>query len=219
MLTTLDSLMKLASERFDIEEDEHKKEFSPRTSSFGKYIMRSTSFSDSSSYCSSPVTPRSVLPELMKYSSRSGDSPRSSCASPLLLSLRVQAVGKLNPIDIKRLSFQMSPTHIHKIEQESTREVEEDDKASNYGKDSPEELVFHLDTTEELDTPTQPFAIKEVRLSLSPNNLEHQTKSPKPEKSPLAQQEPVTATVSSPSVPPPTPVSYTHLTLPTKRIV
>ncbi|XP_068466950.1 uncharacterized protein At4g04980-like isoform X2 [Phaseolus vulgaris] len=202
MLTTLDSLMKLASERFDKEEDEHKKEFSSRSNSFGKY--RSTSFSDSSSsYCSSPVTPKSVLPEFMKYSSRSGDSPRSSCSSPLLLSLRVQAVGKLNPIDIKRLSFQMSPTHVHKIEQEYTREIEVDDKASNHGKDSPEELVFHLDTTEELDSPTKPFAIKEVRLSLSTNHTEPQQKSPKPEKTPLAQQEP--EPVSSPSVTPPSP--------------
>ncbi|WVZ25873.1 hypothetical protein V8G54_004417 [Vigna mungo] len=207
LLTTLDSLIKLASEKFDIEEYEHKKEFSPGSSSSGKHIMRSTSFSDSgSSYCSSPVTPKSVLPESMRHSSRSGESPRSSCASPLLLSLRVQAVGKLNPIDVKRLSFQMSPTLIHKMEQESTREIKVDDKASNDGKDSLEELVFHLDPTEELDPQTQPFAIKELRLSLSPNQTETQPESPKPEKTPLPQQEPVPVQ-SSPSIPqsPPSP--------------
>ncbi|CAJ1936398.1 unnamed protein product [Sphenostylis stenocarpa] len=210
MLATLDALMKLASDQFDVEEDEHKKELSPRCSSYGKYIMRSTSFSDSSySYCSSPPTPRSVLPELTKHPTKSGDSPRSSCASPLLLSLRVQAVGKLNPIDVKRLSFQMSPAQVHKIEEESsTRETEEDDKATNHGKDSPEELVFHLDTTEELDSPTndhkkatKPFAIKEVRLSISSSHTEPQPKSPKLEKAPLVQQE--SLPVSSPSITPP----------------
>ncbi|QCD84315.1 hypothetical protein DEO72_LG2g4667 [Vigna unguiculata] len=204
LLTTLDSLINLASERFDIEEYENKKELSPRSCSFGKHIMRSTSFSDSSSsHCSPPVTPKSVLPESTRQSSRSGDSPRSSCASPLLLSLRVQAVGKLNPIDVKRLSSQMSPTHIHKMEQESIREMEQvDDKASNHGKDSLQNLVFHLDTTEELDPQTQPFAIKEVRLSLPPNHTQTQPQSPKPEKTPLPQHEPQPV-LSSPSVTPP----------------
>lgn len=208
MLTTLDCLMKLASERFDIED--HKKEFSPRSSSFGKFIMNSSSFSDSSfSYFSSPATPKSVLPaELMKYSARSGDSPRSSCASPLLLSLRVQAVGKLNPIDVKRLSFQMSPTQFHKIEKElSNKEMEMGDKASNHGKDSSEELVFQLETTEELDSiindhmkTTNPHGVKEVgRLSLSLCPRQFQQNSPKPVQTPK-QEEPIP--VSTPSVTP-----------------
>ncbi|XP_027348356.1 uncharacterized protein At4g04980-like [Abrus precatorius] len=185
MVATLDCLMKLASERFDIEEDDQKKEFSPRSSSFGKFIMRSSSFSDGSfSGCSSPSTPRSVLPELMRYSSR-GDSPRSSCASPLLLSLRVQAVGKLNPIDVKRLSFHMSPTHIHKTEDESTGEIEVDDKTTNHGKDSSEDLVFHLDTTEESNSTSddhkktaKPQAMGEVDLPLSPRQLQQQSHEP-----------------------------------------
>ncbi|RDX90615.1 hypothetical protein CR513_27501, partial [Mucuna pruriens] len=206
MFVTLDCLMKLASERFDKEEDDHKKELiSPRSSSFGKF-SGSSSFSDCSfSASSSPGTPKSVLPELMKYSSRSGDSPRSSCASPLLLSLRVQAVGKLNPIDVKRLSFNLSPSQIHKIEEEHSREMEVDDKASNHGKDSSEDLVFHLDTTEELldgttDDHKKTTTTEEVRLSLSPIL---QPRSPKPTQTPPLQQESIPVTLSSPL--PPTP--------------
>ncbi|XP_061375567.1 uncharacterized protein At4g04980-like [Gastrolobium bilobum] len=63
MLATLDCLIKIANEMFDImEEDEPKKEFSPRPSSFGKVISSSSSSnSDSSFPCSScPVTPKSV---------------------------------------------------------------------------------------------------------------------------------------------------------------
>ncbi|XP_061349458.1 uncharacterized protein At4g04980-like [Gastrolobium bilobum] len=213
MLATLDCLMKLENERFDImEEDEQKKEFSPISSSFGKYIMGSYSFSESSfSSCSSPVTPRSVLPELMKYSARSGDSPRSSCASPLLMSLRVQAVGKLNPIDIKRLSFQMSPTHIHKIEEEPTREMEVDDKATNPGKDSSEDLVFDLDTTEESDSTIdnvhkkkyEPQAMEEVELPLSPRQLQPQSPKPAPTPSLFRQAQLNVSSLPSISNPPP----------------
>lgn len=213
MLATLDCLMKLASERFDsMEEDDQKKEFSPRSSSFGKLIMGSSSFSDSSfSPSSSPVTPRSVLPELMKYSARTGESPRSSCASPLLWSLRVQAVGKLNPIDVKRLSFHMSPTRMEtqssKIEEEPAREMEEDDKVSAV-KDASEDLVFDLDTTEEPDYDHEKRAktqqMGDIVLTLSPRSLQLQPKSPKPaETPPLLQQAPSLA----PPPPPPSPAT------------
>ncbi|KAK7362891.1 hypothetical protein VNO77_05016 [Canavalia gladiata] len=207
MLATLDCLMKLVSDRFDIEEEEQKKELSPRCSSFGKFVMRSSSFSESSFSCgSSPVTPKSVLPELMKHPPKSGDSPRSSCASPLLWSLRVQAVGKLNPIDVKRLSFNMSPKQIHKIEEEPTKEEEADEKTISPVKDSSDDLVFHLDTTEELDSSTDDHnkttesqPIEEVSLSLPPTQVEPQCS--EPAQTPLQEQAPL-----SPSLPPiPTP--------------
>ncbi|XP_004505007.1 uncharacterized protein At4g04980 [Cicer arietinum] len=215
MLVTLDYLMKLASERFDIEEDEQKKEFSPRSSSFGKFVMRSSSFSESSfSCCSSPLTPRTVLPEFMKYSSRPGESPRSSCASPLLWSLRVQAVGKLSPIDVKRLSFHMSPTHIDKIDGEPITEMEViDDKPTHHGKDtSSEELVLDLDTNDHdlKRTVKLDQAVEEVELPLSPTPTETPSLS-------LQQQEPVP--VSSPpplppSPPPPPPMLQPNVAVP-----
>lgn len=206
LLVTLDYLMKLASERFDIEEDEQKKEFSPKSSSFGKFVARTSSFSDSS--CSSPLTPRSVLPEFMKHSSRSSESPRSSCASPRLWSLRVQAVGKLNPVEVKRLSFNMSPTHIVKIDEEPITEMEVDDNKPV--KDTSEDLVCDLDTNE--DDHHQKMVkhdqvMEEVELPLSPKQF--QPNSPKPTQTPShLQQASMSISSSSPPPPPPLPAPF-----------
>ncbi|XLR44328.1 hypothetical protein S83_028988 [Arachis hypogaea] len=68
----------------------------------------------------------------MKYTARTGDnSPRSSGTSPLR-TLRIQSLEKLNPIDLKRLSFHMSPPHKatqnKKINEEPDREMEVDHK-------------------------------------------------------------------------------------------
>ncbi|OIV94342.1 hypothetical protein TanjilG_21682 [Lupinus angustifolius] len=205
MLVTLDSLMKLANERFDTD--------------------------SSYSYCSSPNTPKSVLPELKKSSARAGESPRSSsCGSPLLYSLRLQAVGKLNPIDVKRLSFHMSPTHIglqnSKIEEKQIREMEVDDDnkvRNSHASDTSEDLVFDLDTMEESDSTSTHDVVKKTPklqgigemeiLPLSPRTT-LQSQSPKlaQENSPL-QEVPLpvpppmiqTSTVPPPPPPPPTP--------------
>jgi Wiskott-Aldrich syndrome protein len=208
MLVTLDNLMKLANERFDIEENEQKKLFTPRSNSFEKFTMRSSSFSDSSlSSCSSPLTPRSVLPEYMKSSSRtSTESPRNSSASPLLWSLRVQAVGKLNPVDIKRLSVHVSPKHIEKIEEEPITEMEVDDNKTMKDTSS-EELVFDMETNEDdhhKTTVKSDQAMEEVELPQSPKQL--QPESRKPTQIPLLQpQETVPVSSSSPPPPPPPP--------------
>ncbi|XP_022715920.1 uncharacterized protein At4g04980-like [Durio zibethinus] len=101
-LATLNGLVKIAREKFDMmDEDDENKDFSPKANTFGKILK--DSYLDNSSCCHSPVTPTSVLPELMNA------SLKSSYSSPLLLSLRVQAVGKLNPIDVKRLTLHMLP--------------------------------------------------------------------------------------------------------------
>ncbi|KAK2644125.1 hypothetical protein Ddye_019320 [Dipteronia dyeriana] len=98
----LDNLIKISKEKFDMmdEDDDQKmmKDSSP---------LRSPSRDSANvSCCASPATPTSVLPELMKARDKlSGNS----YTSPLMMSLRVQAVGKLNPIDVKRLSFHMLP--------------------------------------------------------------------------------------------------------------
>ncbi|KAL5054274.1 hypothetical protein RYX36_034956 [Vicia faba] len=227
MVVTLDNLMKLASERFDIEY-EQKKEFSPipsptpRSSSFRKLAMESssTSISESSfSCCSSPLTPRSVLPELMKYSSRTGESPRSSCASPLLWALRLQAVGKLSPNDIKSFPSNMSPTHIEKIDEEPITEMEVDDNKPI--KNTTEDLVLDLDTNEDdhhNKTVKNDEAMEEVELPLSPKQLQPQ--SPKQ----LQPQSPKPMPVSSSSPPhppspsPPPPPSAPSMILPNKII-
>ncbi|KAL6567425.1 hypothetical protein OROGR_001093 [Orobanche gracilis] len=104
-LGLLEDIIKLARERLFDEMDEDEEdmtEYGPPTNAFGKAL--SESYSDSPmSLSASPLTPTSVLPEAWKSSSKESYSP------PMLLPLRVQAVGKLNPIDIKRLSFHMFP--------------------------------------------------------------------------------------------------------------
>ncbi|XP_022724319.1 uncharacterized protein At4g04980-like [Durio zibethinus] len=97
-VATLNGLIKIAREKFDMmDEDDENKDFSPKANTFGKVLK--DSYSDNSSSCPSPASPTSVLPELIN------GSPKSPYSSSLLLSLRVQSVGKLNPIDVKRLAL------------------------------------------------------------------------------------------------------------------
>ncbi|KAL3522230.1 hypothetical protein ACH5RR_015064 [Cinchona calisaya] len=100
----LENMNKLARGRMfdmmDEDEDEQMNDYSHSENAFGKAL--SESYSDSkTSFSSSPATPTSVLPEMSNMLSKLSYSP------PRLLQLRVQAVEKLNPIDIKRLSFHM----------------------------------------------------------------------------------------------------------------
>ncbi|XVF27679.1 hypothetical protein REPUB_Repub14bG0129600 [Reevesia pubescens] len=101
-VATINGLIKIAEEKFDMmdEDDEHR-DYSPKSKTFGKVLKDSCS--ENCSSCPSPVTPTSVLPELMNA------SPKSSYSSSLLWSLRVQAVGKLNPIDVKRFPLHILP--------------------------------------------------------------------------------------------------------------
>ncbi|CAH8390268.1 unnamed protein product [Eruca vesicaria subsp. sativa] len=112
VLAALDGLIKMSKERFDMMEIDEKEEeredlISPRTAKTlsSRVLSPSESFSDSrSSFCGSPITPRSVLPEPMIGSpSKGGDFANS--ASHLLWNMRVQALEKLSPIDVKRLAI------------------------------------------------------------------------------------------------------------------
>ncbi|KAK3028500.1 hypothetical protein RJ639_038568 [Escallonia herrerae] len=107
-LAVLDDMIKVASERlFDmIDEDEEMPDYSPPANAFGGAFQESYSDTKTPSPCS-PATPTSVLPEIRCSSATV--ATKGSYAPPLLLPLRVQAVGKLNPIDVKRLSFHMFP--------------------------------------------------------------------------------------------------------------
>ncbi|CAJ2648690.1 unnamed protein product [Trifolium pratense] len=125
MLATLDCLIKIASEKFDMMEEDSspRKVYSP---------------SPISDITSSPLTPKSVLPESMKYNS----SP-TSCNSTLW-SQRMQAVRKLKSIELKRLSYHMSPQLIEtqntNIEKELIMDNEKDHKVENLQKDTVQKL-------------------------------------------------------------------------------
>ncbi|WJX26582.1 hypothetical protein P8452_15484 [Trifolium repens] len=166
MLATLDCLIKIASEKFDMMEQD-----SPRK------VFNSSPISD---ITSSPLTPKSVLPESMKYNS----SP-TSCNSTLW-SLRMQAIGKLKPIDLKRLSYHMSPQLIEtqntNIEKEPIIDNENEHKFENPEKD----------TVEKLD--------KTIPTPLPPTPLP-------PSTTPQLQQSEVIVNMPPPPPPPPAPLS------------
>lgn len=90
------------------EDDRVTDYYSSSTTSFGKILSGSCS-ENNSSCCSSPVTPTSVLPQLTCVDSSSVEEIANfSYTPPLPLSLRVQAVKKLNPIDLKYLKLHFS---------------------------------------------------------------------------------------------------------------
>uniref|UniRef100_A0A7N2LQ36 Hydroxyproline-rich glycoprotein family protein n=2 Tax=Quercus lobata TaxID=97700 RepID=A0A7N2LQ36_QUELO len=107
VLETLDSMIKMAQEKFDFMDEDDQKDGSPLPNTFGK-IFRDCS-SGTNSPCSaspgSPLTPTTVLPELFKTSKKGGEKGNLSYSPPGLWSLRARAVEKLNPIDVTRLSF------------------------------------------------------------------------------------------------------------------
>ncbi|XP_050149153.1 uncharacterized protein At4g04980-like isoform X1 [Malus sylvestris] len=114
VLETLDCLMKMARDKFDMmdEDDQKREDYSPRNSSFGKFLSDSESYA-SGSTCPSPITPSSVLPEI-DGSPRAQKRANIGSKSPLLWTLRVQAVGKLNlMIDVKNLSLHLSKQGAH----------------------------------------------------------------------------------------------------------
>lgn len=116
-LALLDCMIKVAKNSFDtMEEDEEEKENSPRSEmETGKgAFMRAYSFSKTASPCHSPLTPTSVLSELPNYPSNVVDFAFAPSSPSFLWPLRMQAVGKLNPIDLKRLSFHMYPFAVPK---------------------------------------------------------------------------------------------------------
>ncbi|KAG7012417.1 hypothetical protein SDJN02_25169 [Cucurbita argyrosperma subsp. argyrosperma] len=106
VMAIIDCVVSMANERFDVMDDyvNAKESSYSRTSSFGKSTSSNESCSESnSSCCSSPETPTSVLTNIRNSLRKSYEKEKISCSSPLLWSLRVQAVEKLNPIDIKHL--------------------------------------------------------------------------------------------------------------------
>ncbi|XP_016493098.2 uncharacterized protein LOC107812484 [Nicotiana tabacum] len=102
-LVLLDEMIKLATERvFDMMDvDDQTRDESPSSDTFGRPLSESYS-SNESSPSSPPPTPTSVLSEIVINGSQKSE-------------LKVQAIEKLNPIDVKRLYFHLLP---HAIEQD-----------------------------------------------------------------------------------------------------
>ncbi|GMI72802.1 hypothetical protein HRI_000949500 [Hibiscus trionum] len=93
-VATLNGLIKIAREKSDmIDEDEEN----------DKGLCQKVNPCKENGYCC--PSPTSVLPELL-------NGPlKPPYSSPLLLSVNVQAVGKLSPMDVKRLKLHMLPDY------------------------------------------------------------------------------------------------------------
>ncbi|XP_043687437.1 formin-like protein 3 [Telopea speciosissima] len=100
VLEKLSYMITIAREMFDVMDEEEQK----NNKSSGDILIGSYS-NNKSPFCHSPDTPTSVLPEVIHNSTKIGDIADFSYSPPLLMPLRIQAVGKLKPIDVKRLAF------------------------------------------------------------------------------------------------------------------
>ncbi|KAI3937047.1 hypothetical protein MKX01_015262 [Papaver californicum] len=108
VLVKLDYMIKIAKEIFDVmDEEDQKNEGSPRYSMFGNVLSKS--YDSKTSSCLSPVTPTSVLPDMIETTVNSGKFADYTYSPPLLFPLRLQAVGKLKTVDVTRLSPNKAP--------------------------------------------------------------------------------------------------------------
>ncbi|XP_043721126.1 uncharacterized protein At4g04980 [Telopea speciosissima] len=109
VLEKLAYMIKMAMELFDVMDQDEEKNSDKSTwaSKFGEILNGSYSSNDGS-FCDSPITPNSVLPELSNNCAKNGEFADFPYSPILTRSLRT-SVGKLKPIDLKRLSFHLFP--------------------------------------------------------------------------------------------------------------
>lgn len=106
------------------DEDENKSHGSSRNSEFGD-LLDECYYDTKTSSCLPPLAPTSVFPQFNQTFADSSYSP------PRLGPLRLQAVGKLKPMNVKCLSFHMFPkvpSHIPSPENDKVSEVEPEKK-------------------------------------------------------------------------------------------
>jgi formin 2/Wiskott-Aldrich syndrome protein len=142
---------------FDVMDEYEPNKDCSKSNAFSKILTGS--YSDINSYspcCASPETPTSVLPQFMG-SPASVEFANFYCSSPRLRSLRAQALGKLNPMDIKRLSFHM-PSNLEtqdgnslnrkdSVDDETMAEMEAKSKPLYQTSNSDEELMFEMEAS------------------------------------------------------------------------
>ncbi|CAI9760203.1 unnamed protein product [Fraxinus pennsylvanica] len=115
----LEDMIKLARERLydTTDEDVETRAYSFPVDAFEKAL--SESYSDNIvSFSSFPETPTSVLPEIRDVQTM---GVKTSYSPSLLLPRRVQAVRKLNPIDLKHLSLHIFP---HAVDRDSRYSIQ-----------------------------------------------------------------------------------------------
>ncbi|XP_020540063.1 uncharacterized protein At4g04980 isoform X2 [Jatropha curcas] len=106
VLEKLNHMIDIARKMFDVMEEEEK-ENGGRMQGMTIGDTLSESFSNKKITCPSPDTPATFAPAV-SFSMEIGEFANATYASPFLLSLRVHAVEKLRPIEIKYLPFNLS---------------------------------------------------------------------------------------------------------------
>uniref|UniRef100_M4ERN1 Hydroxyproline-rich glycoprotein family protein n=1 Tax=Brassica campestris TaxID=3711 RepID=M4ERN1_BRACM len=206
VLAALDGLIKMSKERFDKmeidEKEEEKKDLiSPRTAKTlsSRVLSPCESFSDSrSSFCGSPITPRSVLPEPVMGSPGKGVDFANS-ASHLLWNMRVQALEKLSPVDVERLAIHIMS--LKEAQEPDQSNVEDEINVVEQNKQKSNDVNMEKEETAVLDE--QEDTIMKVSPLDSTSELWAESLPPPPSP-PLSTTK--TATLDSlPSQPPPPP--------------
>ncbi|KAF9683541.1 hypothetical protein SADUNF_Sadunf04G0024500 [Salix dunnii] len=145
---TLTCMIKIAREMFDVVDEYEPNKDIQRSNAFSKILMETFSDSNSSSpCCASPKTPTSVLPEFTG-SPASGELSNFYSSSPIFRSLRFQALEKLNPMDIKRLSFHM-PSNLEIIDGSSLKRKDKVDDEIMADVEAKSEPLFGRSNSEE----------------------------------------------------------------------
>ncbi|KAI3439942.1 uncharacterized protein J3R85_004067 [Psidium guajava] len=121
VLAILEGLIKLEREKFDLMDEDSEDE------DHGQFEKNFTRCPDNQSPYGSPVSPTSVLPEQHNVSKIA----EVSYTPPLLFPLRIRAVGKLNPIDVKRLSLFTFPNVSAQTGSTPYATLEKKEEASN----------------------------------------------------------------------------------------
>lgn len=107
VLAKLNHMIDIARKMFDVMEEEEKNN-GGRIQGLTIGDTLSESYSNKKITCPSPDTPATFAPAV-SYSTELGQLANATHASPFLLPLRLQAVEKLRPIEIKYLPFDLSP--------------------------------------------------------------------------------------------------------------
>ncbi|KAG6641171.1 uncharacterized protein At4g04980 [Carya illinoinensis] len=163
VLETLDFMNKMAREKFDFMDEDDQKDDCPQADTLQKTFMESA-YSDSNTFCcpspASPATPTSVLPDSFYSYTKTAEKANTYYNPPTLWSLRVRAVGKLNPVDVKRLALNAlssvgghdsNALSLNKKVKEPMTEIE---KGSNF--EVKNTIVETRDSSTKKDTPEVP---------------------------------------------------------------
>ncbi|XP_031484236.1 uncharacterized protein At4g04980-like isoform X2 [Nymphaea colorata] len=111
ILERLGRMIKEAKVIFDLVEEDDENNAKHQEARFDDLLKGDDdkSSSEDKGFRERPLTPTSVLPQTPQTSLRFHAEDIVTYSPPLLWPLRLQAVGKLKPMDVKRLSFHMFP--------------------------------------------------------------------------------------------------------------